>query len=159
MMLVFWLACSGGGAAVTEAPLEPQPFGEASCEVCGMVVREQPAPRGQAVHRDGTVAQLCSVGDLRAHLQTPNPHGEVQAAWVEGVPADFDPLAPAGPQLPWVRVEQASWVVGLERPQVMGRPALTTASPAEAQSLAERLGARMVGWAEVQATPFPQDPP
>ena len=30
-----------------------------TCTACGMVVREQPAPRGQVIHRDGTRVFLC----------------------------------------------------------------------------------------------------
>lgn len=138
------LACAGG--APVEAPAEPAEIGLAECAVCGMVVREQPAPRGQLLHRDGTRAHVCSIDELRAAITAPSPHGAVRAAWVEALPAGV-PVEELGvAPRPWVRVEAAGFVRGVPRERIMGEPLLSYATPEEAAAEAARLGGQAVGW-------------
>ena len=47
-----------------------------TCTACGMVIREQPAPRGQLLRRDGTREFLCSIDDLVQYLDVPSPLGK-----------------------------------------------------------------------------------
>jgi copper chaperone NosL len=136
--------------------VEPLPLGDAACAVCGMVVAEQPVPRGQIAYRDGHHDHFCSLGDLRVAVQSPSPRGKPVAVWVEAAPADVELVATA--PLPWVAAEGAYFVVGFERPGVMGRPGLAAADPAVAAALAERFGGRVVDWAAVSGTPFATDP-
>lgn len=151
--LLLW-SCSG--APTVETAAAPQPTGLAECAVCGMVAREQPAPRAQIERKDGTHEFFCSIGDMRADLAAPSPHGSAVGIWVEALPPGFDPAAPAGPELPWISAESASYVVGRARPGTMGRPVLSYADRATAE--AEAAEGHVVDWASLVATPFDQDP-
>lgn len=157
ILLVALLAC-GGRAAVDQAPALPESLVGQACGVCGMVVQEQPPPRAQLVHRDDVHVHFCSVGDLRAYLDAPSPHGPPRQAWVEVVPGDFDIGTAAALPLPLLAVEEATYVVGFTRPLVMGRPALAFEAVDEARSAAARLGGFVVGWETLRATPSHLDP-
>lgn len=157
-LLLIAAAC-GTTAPAPTGPAVPVTMQGAACDVCGMMVREQPAPRGQLAYRDGTHAHACAVGDLRALVETPSPHGAVTDVWVETLPGDFDPSAPAGAPLPWMPAADAWFVVGLERPGTMGRPALSFATSTAAEQAAQRLGGRVVRWTALTATPSHLDPP
>ncbi len=132
-------------AAATSAA----PIGIAECAACGMVVREQPAPRGQVVHRDGTRVHLCSIGDMVHYLQTPSPHGKPAKIHVEALPVDFDPTGTDTNERPWVDAEKASYVVGVERKRVMGRAVLAYAERAQAEAAAKRLSGQLKTWEEL----------
>jgi copper chaperone NosL len=151
----------GCGEQPAAAPTEIAPIHleDATCDACGMVVLEQPAPRAQVRHRDGTIVALCSLGDLRAHVQTPSPHGKPADIWVEALPPDFDPRSSsAAPELPWIRAEDAWFVVGFERPGTMGRPALSYATEDAAAAAAARVGGRTARWSALADTLFSKDP-
>ncbi len=132
------------------APLRAEPFGAAECAACGMVVREQPSPRAQLVHRDGTRAHFCSVGDLLTYHDTPSPHGKPAAAFVEA----NDPKAldtNSKKVLLWLNSEAAHFVVGVQREGVMGLPTLAYDEAGAAQRVAKALGGRVVDWTGLQA--------
>lgn len=155
-LLVLVLAC--GQRSTSPVEVVPVELGLEECAVCGMVVREQPAPRAQVVHRDGTRAHLCSIGDLRAHLASPSPHGKALGAWVEELPTGTAPDALGTAPRPWLAAEAASYVVGVPRPAVMGEPVLSYATPAQAAEAAATLGGWTTTWAALQATPFHELP-
>ncbi len=116
------------------------------CAACGMIVREQPAPRAQLVHRDGTRAYFCSISDLLSYLDVPSSHGAPQRIYVEPLdPEAADPLAHDTGEHAWIAAEDASYVTHVDRVGVMGVPALTYAERADAERVAERLGARVPG--------------
>lgn len=151
MTRVAWIAlvvaaCGAGADVAPSASARPEPISDHECGSCGMIVREQPSPRAQLVHRDGTHAWFCSIADLVAYQGSPSPHGRVERAWVEALPADFDPQANEVAQEDWVEAERATFVLGVERDMVMGTPALSFASADEARAAAERLGARAESW-------------
>jgi copper chaperone NosL len=141
-------------AQTAEVDTQPSPIATTSCEVCGMVVAEQPAPRGQLVYRDGTRAHFCSLGELRATVQGRSPHGSPVALYVEALPADFDPAANATAEQSWIPAEGATYLTGATRPMVMGLPLLSFADGAEAQEAATRLGLGVATWPDVRDTPF-----
>ncbi len=149
ILLLGLLACSSPQAA--PASLEPVEIGLAECAVCGMVVREQPAPRAQVLHRDGERAHLCSIGDLRAHLAAPSPHGKAQGVWVEALPTGIAPAELGSAPRPWQRAESAGYVLGVPRAGVMGEAVLSYASAEEALAEAARLSGRTASWAELSA--------
>lgn len=155
-LLALTLGCGTGPGPTDE--VAPADLGLEECAVCGMVVREQPAPRAQVLHRDGTRAMLCSIGDLRAHLASPSPHGKAQGAWVEALPPGTAPDALGTAPRPWLATEAASYVVGVPRPAVMGEPVLSYATPAQAAEAAAALGGWTTTWAALQATPFHELP-
>lgn len=151
------LGC-GGPAERAPVDLSPTPADGHDCGVCGMVVTEQPAPRAQVVHRGGERVYLCSIADLRAYLQSPSRRGPPAAVWVEalrdGDPLTRDDTAPRG----WVSPETLTWVVGFERPGVMGRPALGFSDASVAEATRAVLGARSATWQQLLETPFDRDP-
>ncbi|MCA9605273.1 MAG: nitrous oxide reductase accessory protein NosL [Myxococcales bacterium] len=115
-----------------------------------MIVRDQPAPRGQLIHRDGTRVFLCSIADLVTYERAPSPHGAPAATYVEVMAADADPADTSTAARPWRSVDRAEFVVGgLHRP-VMGEPVLVFDDLATARAAAERLGSRAVDWEELK---------
>ncbi len=155
---VLLLGCGSRAEQGGAAPVQAVDPGGAECAVCGMVVREQPAPRGQVVHRDGTHAFVCSLGDLRAYLQTPGPRGEPVATYVEGLPDGADlHLLDTDPQ-PWIPAEDAHYVVGFARPSVMGLPIGSFASERGAALAASALSGHQATWDALRSTPFNELP-
>ena len=156
LLAALLLAAACGGAEVeTVVSFESQEPGTAECSVCGMVVAEQPAPRGQVVHRDGHHAFFCSIGDLRAYLQTPTPAGRPERVWVEVLPDGFDLDSRDTSPRAWLSAEEAVHVVGVQRGGIMGLPVL---SFADAASAAVPAGARVTTWAALESTPFNELP-
>lgn len=135
---------SGDGAA-------PAPLADQAGAVCGMIVRDQPAPRAQVVHRDGQRAWLCSLGDLLVHLAAPSPHGRPEAVFVEVMAPDADPAARNAGRHPWLPASEASYVVGVSRPGVMGPPVLSYRERTGAERVAARHeGARVLDYDGLQ---------
>jgi nitrous oxide reductase accessory protein NosL len=116
-----------------------------------MVVREQPAPRGQVVHRDGTREYFCSVGDMVHYLAIPSPHGASTGVFVELVPADADPLEHNLSPMEWVDAESAIFVVGVPRERIMGPPVLVYESPSVAKTVAGKHDGKVVNWESLRA--------
>jgi copper chaperone NosL len=156
--LLLMLGCDAVLGTSAAVDLSPAALVGTECEVCGMIVSEQPSPRGQVVYRDGTRAFFCSLGEQRAALQARSPHGRPVKAHVEVVPLDFDPATTSVLPLPWVDAEKAWYVFGTERPLVMGLPVLSFPNEADATQVADRLGLRAVPWPAFRDIPFHQIP-
>lgn len=93
--------------------------------VCGMIVSEQPAPRAQVVHRDGSRRHLCGIADLLFYLEAPSPHGAPIEIYVEAMEIDEDPRDLHFGAHEWIRAEAAVYRIGDERPQlIMGDPVM-----------------------------------
>lgn len=152
------IGCGRGGSGEGPAPVVATDPGGAECAVCGMVVREQPSPRGQVVHRDGEHEFLCSLGDLRAYVQAPNPRGEPVATFVEVLPQGLDLRGMDSGAQAWVPAAEAHYVVGFERPGVMGLPVGSFASAEGAALAASALSGRKATWNALRTTPFNELP-
>ncbi len=126
-------------------------IGAAECVACGMVVREQPAPRGQVVHADGKRAHLCSIGDLVQYLAEPSPHGKPSAIYVEVLAPEQDPKKNSTEQRPWVPAESAGYVVGVERKGIMGKPVLAYPSAEIAATAASAHSGQQRKWSDLHA--------
>jgi nitrous oxide reductase accessory protein NosL len=102
--------------------------------VCGMVVSEQPAPRAQVLHRDGTRLFFCGIGDLLVHLDAPSPHGAALEIYVEVMEVDEDPRdVHFGPH-EWMRAQEATYRIGDGRPPlIMGAPVMVYRDPESAE--------------------------
>jgi len=153
-----WLACLGGGPAAAPVTAAPSSLAHAECAVCGMVVSEQPSPRGQVVYRDGTHAHVCSIEELRALAQERSARGAPVAVYVEVLPASFDPSQTDAAPLPWSPADEARFVFGASRRGVMGEPVLSFVDPAAAHRAAAQLGTEPVDWSALRDTPFHQVP-
>jgi nitrous oxide reductase accessory protein NosL len=103
----------------------PETFDGAECSVCSMIVAEQPSPRAQVIYRDGTRHHLCSLADLSIEIQTPSSNGKPIATYVESLPSNFDPKKNLVIPLPWINANDAVYILGFQRPRVMGTPILS----------------------------------
>jgi len=128
----------------------PQAISNQEGAVCGMLVRDQSAPRAQLLHRDGERAFLCSIGDLLAYLEVPSPHGAPVAIQVEVMDPAEDPLLSHPDPHPWVAAEEAVYVVGVARERIMGRPVMVYRDVADAQRAAAGASARMLDFTELK---------
>lgn len=145
-------ACDKKPSADSEATAAvASAIGLSECAACGMVVREQPAPRGQVVHRDGTRVFLCSLADLVQYLQAPSKHGSPVSVFVEVLDPAAAPKEKSTAERPWARAEEAGYVVGVEREGIMGKPVLAYPSAAAAAAAAARHGGQQKSWSELPA--------
>jgi len=148
-MILLLLAACGNSRQEAEQPLTWESIGTSECATCGMVVAEQPAPRGQLVHRDGTRTFFCSLGDLYHYQAAPSPHGKALAIFVEVLDPANDPLALDLAEQPWAPVGEASFVLGLKRVGIMGTPLVAYQSREDAEKTAQAHGARSLDWASL----------
>lgn len=163
--LLLWWVCLGAGAgafaceskskqAESSVAVAAEPMGAAECATCNMVVREQPAPRAQLVHRDGTRAHFCSIGDMLPYLASPSPHGKAEHIFVEVMSAEEDPESTSTAEHPWTPAAGVSYVVGVKRPKVMGAPVLSYTDPGTAKQVAARHSAEVKSFEQLrQPTP------
>jgi nitrous oxide reductase accessory protein NosL len=132
------VGCGEGESGQLDAAHEAVALESQEDAVCGMLVREQSAPRGQVVHRDGSRFFFCSLGDMLIHLDAPSPNGRAEAVFVEVMDPSEDPMqSHTGPH-PWAKAEEAIYVVGVERVGMMGEPVLTYADLAQAGHVTQR---------------------
>jgi nitrous oxide reductase accessory protein NosL len=137
-LAVSLLGCGPADDGDAEAAQIPIVLGDQEDAVCGMLVREQSAPRSQVVHSDGSRFFFCSIGDMLVHLGAPSPHGRTKSIFVEVMKPDEDPSqSHTGPH-PWVPAEAAVYVVGIERRGIMGEPVLTYATTNDAEQVVAR---------------------
>lgn len=151
-LLLGLLACGGGGGGAVDAV--PVGLDHHECGVCGMGLDEQPAPRAQVLYRNGQRRFACSIADLRVLVQTPDPNGTPVAVWVEEAPD----VAVGRDERRWLPAEGAWFVFGVERPEVMGVPALVFDDHDAAEARAAQLGGHAVPWSSVRETPFARVP-
>jgi nitrous oxide reductase accessory protein NosL len=111
-----------------------------------MVVREQPAPRGQVVHADGERVFLCSIGDLVMYLRMPSIHGSTLQSYVEVLEAETSLSGDLKKQWPWVFTQTASFVAGVDRKRSMGEPMLAYGDVEAARVSAEKHHGEVLGW-------------
>ena len=149
-LLALLVGCDDDAAAEAST-VEAVSFEHHECAACGMIVREQPAPRGQLVHRDGTRVHFCAISDLAAYVGAPSPHGEPVGIFVEAMAPDVSPDDLSTVEGAWVDVHEASFVVGEFTRPVMGRPVLTFSSEGHGREAAERLGGRALDWSGLLA--------
>ena len=120
------------------------------CHSCGMVVRDQPAPRGQVIHRDGTRAFFCSISDLLLYMETPSPHGKIQQSFVEVMDRAANPNVLDNGELDWLPTETAGYVLGFPRKGIMGLPVLVFENDQIAKEAAETHGGEAMSFAQLQ---------
>lgn len=136
-LAVALLSCSPSSNSTAMKVHETVALSDQEDEVCGMLVHEMSAPRGQVVHRDGSRFFFCSLGDMLVHLSAPSPHGCVEATFVEVMRPDEDPMQSHTGVHPWVPANEAVFVIGIDRPGIMGKPVLAYANQSEAAIVME----------------------
>lgn len=147
------VGCSSDERTRSVAPTGPvESLEGAEGAVCGMVVSEQPAPRAQVVHRDGTRQFLCGIADLLIHLDAPSPHGAPLAVYVEAMEVDEDPReVHLGPHA-WIRAETAAFRIGDERPPlIMGEPVMVYRDRATAAAAVSHGPTQILDFEELRA--------
>jgi nitrous oxide reductase accessory protein NosL len=145
------LACGPADDTAAERAHEPVALQDQEDAVCGMLVREQSAPRGQITHSDGSRFFFCSIGDMLVYLSAPSPRGRANAVFVEVMDPEEDPVQPHTGSHPWLAAKDAVYVVGVERPGIMGEPVLTYAARSDAEHVVARhAGAQMLDLAGLQ---------
>ena len=127
----------------------PINIGPEVCGACGMVVREQPAPRAQAVHRDGTRVYFCSIGDMIQYIVTPSPHGKVKRTFVEVLSPDVQLSSHDTHPHEWYDARQAHYVLGVKRSGIMGPPVFIFASSDEAEYASKHLDGQIYSWSNL----------
>jgi nitrous oxide reductase accessory protein NosL len=143
-------SCGSDDSAPALVDLEPVAITDQEGAVCGMLIREQSAPRAQVVHRDGEHAFLCGVGDLLAYLDAPSPHGAPMGVLVEVMHPGQQPSDSHTGAHPWIPAEQGVYVVGIERQQIMGPPVLVYRDRAAAEQVAVDPSAKILTWDELR---------
>lgn len=147
LLLLLVAACGSNESSTTAVDTSAQPIAAHECAACGMIVREQPAPRAELVHHDGTRAYFCAIADLITYMEAPSPHGRPVAIYVEVMEDDAAPDDLSTDVRPLRPADDVSFVYGgMSRP-VMGEPVLTFTTRAAADRAAARLHAH--------ATDFP----
>lgn len=141
-------ACSRSDTAKSTAAAEA--IGASECRACGMVVREQPAPRAQVVYANGTRSFFCSISDLVRYLEVPTSDGAPAQVYVEALTSEEDPQQVNTGEHRWIPAADAHYVLGVERPSVMGKPALVYASQEESAAAASRHKGRSVNYTELR---------
>lgn len=117
-----------------------------TCTACGMVVREQPAPRGQVVYRDGSREFLCAIDDLVRFLDVPSSKGKPVKIFAEVMADGHDISDMDASAKPWVEVDKLFFVTGIERGGVMGAPALTYETEEAAKKAAGKYNGKVVSF-------------
>lgn len=143
-------ACSNDRGADRSSDLAPVEITDQEGAVCGMLVRDQSAPRAQVVHRDGERSFVCSIGDLMAYLEAPSPHGAPSTVLVEVMEPDEDPAASHPGAHAWVPAEEGVYVVGIERQQIMGAPVLVYRDRASAERVIAGSAAQALEYGELR---------
>ncbi|MCP4498830.1 MAG: hypothetical protein GY822_02550 [Deltaproteobacteria bacterium] len=136
-------------AEIESTAMTPEDLRGKECAACGMVVAEQPAPRGQLVRRDGTREFFCSVGDMHVHLNIPSPHGKPALIWVETLPSSMKLDDRELQEQPWKNVNDVVFITGVKRKGIMGKPVLVQETQAEALTMAKRLGGIPESWSSL----------
>jgi nitrous oxide reductase accessory protein NosL len=141
--------CDRNGPEQEPVDLEPVAIADQEGAVCGMLVREQSAPRAQIVHRDGERAFVCSIGDLLAYLAAPSPHGAPARVLVEALHPRQNPAESHPGAHPWIQAEDGVYVVGIAREQIMGAPVLIYRDLASASQVIAGTSAKILTWEEL----------
>lgn len=145
-----WLAgCGDTTGAGDAASRLPAAIHDQEGAVCGMIVRDQSAPRGQVIHRDGERSFLCSIGDLLAYLEAPSPHGDPSSILVEVMDPSEDPGQSHTGAHPWIEAKDGVYVVGIPRRQIMGPPVLIYRDRASAERVVAGTQARVLDYPEL----------
>ena len=142
-------ACKKDSVQTESIAFEAESIGSHECAACGMIVRDQPAPRGQLIHRDGTRHYFCSIADMITYIPAPSPHGRPVAVFVEVMAADADPSNMDTSPRHWSLAEDVSYVVGGIERQVMGETIMTYVDDQTAEEAAVQLNSQAVRWLQL----------
>lgn len=149
-LIVSLSGCGGDVQQKEELSLLAKDITTEECAVCSMVVREQAAPRGQLVHRNGARLFFCSISGMIQHMQAPSPHGKIIASWVEIFPANVDPMDLDVTAKPWKKFEHSFFVMGMKRQGIMGEPVMCFGTKKNATDFASKNNGRELSIEELK---------
>ena len=121
-----------------------------TCAACGMVIREQPAPRGQVIHRNGDRQFLCSIDDLLQYLDLPSPSGKPISIYCEVIPDAQPPSDMETSFQAWKEASSLFYVVGIKRKGVMGAPVMSYSTTKAAENAAKNFGGKVVTFEQLR---------
>ena len=146
ILILLITACGRAPEMGDSESLTADAIGHATCAACGMVVSEQPAPRGQMIHRDRTRVFFCSLGDMVRYYEAPSPHGQPVAVYVELMDPSTSPTLLSMEPRPWAQGQETAYVLGLPRTGIMGEPIMAYATEAQADQVIRAHGGHLVEW-------------
>ena len=120
------------------------------CSVCSMVISEQPSPRLQLFHHSGSNPFFCSMEDLMAYLNIPSHLGQPLVIYAEGSDQLARPEEIQTEKSIWLRAKECFFVINIDRPGVMGRPALVFSNQHDADKYAQAHNGKAFNWKELQ---------
>ena len=151
MITLAMLGCTKDSAVgPSNREVQAEPMGPHECGACGMVVREQPAPRGQVVHRDGTRQYFCSIGDLIQYISSPSPHGAAEHIFVETLAREAHPEVHDTRPHPWRDAQEAQYVLGVQRSGIMGPPVMVFATRDQAARTSAKFHGQQHSWSDLR---------
>ena len=142
---VLLIACQKGKAS-NGVDLRPKAFHKHSCAACGMIIREQSAPRGQIVYRGGKHHFFCSISDMMTTLEMPSRHGKPLAVYTEVMDPHVHPNKFVTAGQTWVKATDAHYLLGYKKVRVMGVPVLVYQTKQDAQQIAKKYKASVYSW-------------
>ena len=136
--------------ADTSDTLHPIDADTETCAACGMVIREQPAPRGQVIHRNGDRQFLCSIDDLLQYLELPSPSGKPVGIFSEVMPDAHAPDNMDTSFQAWKEASTLFYVTGIKRKGVMGAPVLSYDTAEAAGNAAKKSGGKVLTFEQLR---------
>lgn len=130
--------------------LQPIDADTETCAACGMVIREQPAPRGQVIHRNGERQFLCSIDDLLQYIEIPSPSGSITHIYCEVMPDAHAPADMDTSFQPWEEAAKLSYVTGIKRKGVMGAPVMSYRTIGAAEKAAADSGGKVLTFEQLR---------
>lgn len=148
-LLLLLAACSDGPErAVAQNPVPIEPGDE--CHLCGMIIDEQPGPKGELYVRGDTAARkFCSVAEMFTFLLQPEHRERIGAAYVHDVAAgswaapNDDAFVPA---------REAWYVLGHHQASSMGHALASFRQRTDAEAFVEAHGGRLLSFEQIDLT-------
>ncbi|WP_043488525.1 nitrous oxide reductase accessory protein NosL [Halomonas halodenitrificans] len=146
LLSILLLSACGESEPETLATAQPIEAGD-SCHVCGMLISEQPGPKGEAfMDKQEQPLKFCSTMDLFAFLKQPENETRVSHAYVHDVAAA--PWATPDDEA-FVLASEAWYLVGHDQRGAMGHTLASFADRADAETFREEHGGELVGFDEI----------
>jgi len=117
------------------------------CHLCGMIIEEQPGPKGQLYLRgDSAARKFCSVAEMFAFLLQPEHRERVNAAYVHDVAAG---TWSAPNDEAFVPAREAWYVLGHDQAGSMGHALASFRDKSAAEAFAQQHGGKVLAFDQI----------